>query len=362
MRYRYVFAAEILGISRPEGELEISRIASPELIVSARFARDLDTILAESDRNGAFRTLLLGGLLSTTEEGRPEERFDHAIQKQQLRRQQPPPVGAYFVFEADGEIEDFDPQPQAEFAGCVVTLGDAPTQGIRERHAASLAALMASLAMAQERVWRVKKVADTVTFVRRDGVPIHCYQMKAFGTAFGSAPPTEQLLHFVDRHWRALARHQSVVSSARLLAQSLADDNDPLLSFLSVWSGLEIFINKNFNVYQKRLFKRLADTGSTGVPTGLAARIQNVMLDKYRLSDKFSIIAQALAESEANTDQKQFDVLNEIRNKLLHGMDLDSASLPVANTSSLLRKYLTLHLESEFGSTGGARDRGPIEP
>jgi hypothetical protein len=68
------------------------------------------------------------------------------------------------------------------------------------------------------------------------------------------------------------------------------------------------------------------------------------MSDKYRLSDKFSVIATELAEPDLEQDQATFDTIKVIRDKLLHGEDISLTSLPIADANKLLRKYLRLHL------------------
>jgi hypothetical protein len=71
------------------------------------------------------------------------------------------------------------------------------------------------------------------------------------------------------------------------------------------------------------------------------------MSDKYRLSDKFSVIAGELDDSEAEDDQHKFDAIKVTRDKLLHGEDVPISSLPTSDATQLLRKYLRLHLERD---------------
>jgi hypothetical protein len=142
-----------------------------------------------------------------------------------------------------------------------------------------------------------------------------------------------------------LARHQSLIDSARLLSRSLAESNDPLLAFLSVWSGLEIFVNKNFKTYEDRVLGRLSAANPPSVPPKVVERIRSVMTDKYRLADKFSVIATELVDADVDSDQALFESVKVMRDKLLHGGEIHVASLPIADAQKLLRKYLRLHLD-----------------
>ena len=68
------------------------------------------------------------------------------------------------------------------------------------------------------------------------------------------------------------------------------------------------------------------------------------MSSKYRLSDKFALIASLLSPESADEDVEQFKQAKNDRDKLLHGQDVHEASLPVQIVQELARKYLRIHL------------------
>ena len=72
--------------------------------------------------------------------------------------------------------------------------------------------------------------------------------------------------------------------------------------------------------------------------------IRGVMKDKYRLADKFGIVAMQLSAIDADKDVIAFREAKKVRDELFHGSNIDENTLPVASVRSLLVKYLQLHL------------------
>ena len=247
--------------------------------------------------------------------------------------------------EASGEVEGFEPEPQRELAGFVLAIDDASKKEIRARYEAVIHGLLGALAIASEHLCGVKKLVDVVTFLRQDGKPLFCLTFSGSANAYVSSPLPQDSLASIPRNAKTLSRHQSLVHAARLLSRSLAEDRDPLLSFLSVWSGLES-IRKltNFKDYERRVLEKLSIGSPPPVPPRVVERIRSVMSDKYRLNDKFSVISSELADLSVEQDQAIFDSRKAVRDKLLHGEDIALASLPTADAKQLLRKYLRLHL------------------
>ena len=66
--------------------------------------------------------------------------------------------------------------------------------------------------------------------------------------------------------------------------------------------------------------------------------------DKYRLTDKFALIASLLRPESADKVVGQFKRVKEDRDKLAHGQEVNDASLPGQAVQELVRRYLRLHL------------------
>jgi hypothetical protein len=97
-------------------------------------------------------------------------------------------------------------------------------------------------------------------------------------------------------------------------------------------------------VYEERFFKELDNGEHPESRRQYLRRVRSVMSSKYRLSDKFALIASLLSPESADEDVEQFKQAKNDRDKLLHGQDVHEASLPVQIVQELARKYLRIHL------------------
>lgn len=347
MHFRYVVGFQLIGVVRPSADMEGAVIELSAPGARGRLTGDLDSLPPEVDQATAAGSLLLHGIFGQGRGGTPEERLAQEVEDIRQRRRKESGEGAFLVVEASGEVENFEPQPQRDLAGFVFAIGDAPKKEIRARYEAVIHGILGALAIASEHLCGVKKLVDVVTFVRQDGKPLFCFTLSGSANAYVSSPLSKDSIVSTLRDAKTLSHHQSLVDVARLLSRSLAEDSDPLLSFLSVWSGLEIFVNKNFKDYERRVLERLSIGSPPPVPSRVVERIRSVMSDKYRLSDKFSVISSELADLSVEQDQATFDAIKLVRDKLLHGEDISLASLPTTDAKRLLRKYLRLHLDQD---------------
>lgn len=116
-------------------------------------------------------------------------------------------------------------------------------------------------------------------------------------------------------------------------------------AFISAWTSLEILINRIFSIYEDKFIYNIEnDHNSHGVNQFLT-RIKDVMKDKYRLTDKFSLIASYLS-AEVTEDIELFKSMKKIRDDISHGKEFNEETLPVENARKLASKYLMGHLLS----------------
>jgi hypothetical protein len=113
-------------------------------------------------------------------------------------------------------------------------------------------------------------------------------------------------------------------------------------SFLAVWTAIEIFINKTFKAYEEPFFRELNEGDYPDARRQYFERLRDVMKDKYRLIDKFRLIAFQLRPEKADEDVSQLNWAKKDRDNLLHGQEIDKASLPVRTVQELARRYLHL--------------------
>jgi hypothetical protein len=84
----------------------------------------------------------------------------------------------------------------------------------------------------------------------------------------------------------------------RLINESLSPDQDRMRRFLSAWMALEVFVNKTFDSYRRRLWQVFSNGLTPTVQRRYLDRIHQVMEDKYRLSDRFVLIATEARSGE----------------------------------------------------------------
>jgi hypothetical protein len=182
-------------------------------------------------------------------------------------------------------------------------------------------------------------------FIDDAGKTAYSIDIEVSGSVTVSTGLKPGVVEYVEKYAKVLGRHPELVNPARLLSRSLSDESDRLLSFLSIWSGLEIFISKVFRSYEAAMFPKDEKKTSNAVPEPVVNRIREVMKDKYRIADKFSVVSSLVAPYDFEVDLAKFKTIKDVRDKLMHGGELELKTLPIQDTQVLLRKYLRFHIE-----------------
>lgn len=340
MRYEYVFVAEIRGLVPPK-QTEIV-VDAPAIGGSVTFTGDGNSIPEAVDLKTAIGRQLLGGLAGKTIADRDAE-LKLAVQVIRQNRRKPNSHEALVIVRATGETEDFELEHSREDEGFILCLGSSPAKDIQKLHKSYVQSLKAALHLASPHDASAKTLVDCVLFYRDGGKPVFCYEMEAYGTAYVASPITPELTGDVMQFASLLSKGRSHTDVIRLLSRSMDLTSDTLLSFLSAWAAFEIFISKTFKEYEGLIFN---DAGSSPIPAHpeVIRRVREVMSDKFRLTDKFAIIAGVLNKNDVDADLKAFSSLKGLRDKLFHGQEIDIRNLPCETTRNLASKYLRLHL------------------
>lgn len=348
MRYHYVFVAEIRGLVPPKGAEIVVDV--PAIGGSVTYTADGNSIPEVVDLKSAVGRQLLVGLAGRTVKGRNAE-LKCAVQLIREKRRTPNSVEALAILQATGDTEDFELEHTREDEGFIVCLGDSPAKDIQKLHKSYVQSLLAALHLASPQDASAKTLIDCVLFYRDDGKPIFCYEMEAYATAYTASPITQELANEAERFASQLSKERSYNDVIRLLSKSMDLSNDQLLSFLSAWAALEIFVSKTFKEYERLIFD---DSGSGPISAHpeVIKRMRDVMSDKFRLTDKFAIIAGALGKEDVDADLKIFGNLKGVRDKLFHGQEIQIQDLPYEATRNLASKYLRLHLIQGQGPAG----------
>jgi hypothetical protein len=115
---------------------------------------------------------------------------------------------------------------------------------------------------------------------------------------------------------------------------------------VAAWNAMEIFVNATFKSTYEVQWSQIIEKGASVSAKPVVERIAEVMKDKYRLADKFLIIASILDPVRAATDEKEFRRLKKVRDGLLHVLDMPTEPLPTEAAQSLLLKFMGLHLRA----------------
>ncbi len=345
MQYKYVAVHKLIGITPPAGGEEQVLVEYPAINAKSFITYDVESHLLELDKASVIGFLMLKGLFGPATKGTFEERLAHELEELKEKRKKDVGQDVFVIFEAEGEVESFEPRSERENPDFIIAIDGAPKQPIRSKYQAPINGLLASFALGSDQICGVKKVTDGVIFFNEDGKPVYSYTFDMTGKAIVSTGLKEDSITFVINNAKALGKHQQLVDSARLLSRSLDEGSDDLQSFLSVWAGLEIFVSKNFKEFEEVSFKKLSGGNAPPAPTKFLQRIKDVMKDKYRLADKFSVVSFELSPDTSEGDIKRFEEIKDVRDKLMHGHDIAVSSLPTEDARKLLRKYLKLHAQ-----------------
>jgi len=349
MKYKYIALYKISGLMPPENRDEQVLAEYADINAKAILSYDATSHLIELDKMALIGNNMLSGALNPSGNQTNEELLEIALNEIKEKREKDLGQGVFLIFEACGHEEDFNLEHTKEKQDYIIAVeNESPKHKIQKNYQAIINGIISSFAIATEQVYSFAKIKDGTIFLNDNGKPIYLYSIKMHGTVTTSARLTHETVSFVKKYGKTLGKHQNLISPARLLAKSLDDEIDDIQSFLSAWSGLEIFVNKNFNNFEAITFNNLSNHDTTLTLSKFLNRIKSVMKDKYRLVDKFSVISFELSPDSSEDDIKSFEEIKGIRDKFMHGNDIDISNLPTNDTTKLLRKYLKLLIESKL--------------
>jgi len=353
MKYIYTTVYWIKGVTVDSDQTERKVVADANHGLRALLTSQLDTHCLEVDRSIAVANLLLNSMFGGgTNTGSLDERLTSEITKIREARVRDYGAGVYLVIEVQGEVDDFTAPHQQEYDDFVTCLDGVAKGSIRSAVADQITAIITAIVISVDNVLGIKKVTDAVVFFRDDGKPVYSYTITASGTGYVSKQLLPEAIKPIQAVFDKLFSNQGLDRVSRLLVSSLQSSDDPLRSFLSAWTALEIFVNKTFNHYETMFFQQLAAGNHPGVRGQYLERIRSVMKDKYRLADKFMMISYQLCPDDADEDMQRFMNTKEQRDKLAHGQNVSEAVLPVDSAQKLVHKYFLLHLGVDQAKIG----------
>lgn len=349
MLARYVTVWKLDGATTLVNEQQrIVLGSSSEPRITATIAVDPDPYLLHADRTLALASQLFKGGFASKNKGSLEERLATEIEGIKARRAKRIGPGIFIVFEGEMHVaaSEFRNRFDArEFTICLDEIDNSVISAtFRPFVDTTLAALALSLALNANR--QFEKIGTAIYLVNPESEkPIYSLTISMGSVQISVASPLDADVISAARSRISLLMMDNAMSRpVSLMNASFNKETDALQGFIAAWSALEIFVNASFKaIYEPRWFD-IMEGEAPAASKPVFGRFKDVMRDKYRLADKFLIIAAVLDSDTATADAKEFQDLKTVRDSLLHALETP-AHLPTEAVQKLLINYMRRHLD-----------------
>lgn len=353
MKAHYVSVWKLRGVARlaPSADpLKLSSLDDP--LVDAIITANPASYLFEIDRSAAIVSLLFRGLFDPRGQGTTQERLAAELEKTRADRfEQGEQEGVFLVIEGETDIPApaFETRRDTEeFAVCLDGFDKEMVYG-RFRPFIKAVQTALGLSMRQEDDHRFERVGHVTKLVDpANGKPIYPFTLEGGSATISmSSSFSDEMALDVEYYTPKILADQSTTRAISLLMASLDRNADQFQAFVGAWSALEIFINATFkSAYEARWFGVLEQVAPISAKP-VFDRLQDVMKDKYRIADKFLIIASVLDPTSAAVDVTIFKDIKRVRDSLLHALEIPK-QLPTNDIQQFLLKYLRLHFDFHY--------------
>lgn len=318
-------------------EIVISESDKAQVILCANTSK----YSIHSDRGLAVGTMMLKGLIGKGGEGEFEDHLETAVNSIKEERAKKYASGPFVVFSLGGETEVDLSKSTKDVGQFVIAFDAVDKERIKESYNEFINQHLTSLFLVTKRDFRVNKVFEGF-HLEEDGKVFYSYTFSSSGTATVSNPLTEEIAKKLGDYFK-LKKNTGLDDICRLLVRASSEQSDKLRSFIFAWTALEIFFNKTFRFYEQKFLEKHTIDSLPVLAQHFFKRLRDVMKGKYSLKDKFIVIVSMLSD-DAENDLQQFVNAKKVRDKLLHGEDIEENELPINDVIRLARKYLALHL------------------
>jgi hypothetical protein len=249
----------------------------------------------------------------------------------------------YLIFGRESD-EDVTLDLHREFDTFVVCFDAIDKRRVQQESAAMISRLLASVALHIGDVDGYDKVAESVTLKREDGKTVFTFSPSAGGVKVITENIPTDIQDKISASYDAMEHNPVLERTINLMSFSVEQHQNRFRAFVASWTAMELLVNKLFPDYERGLFGQLTDTESEA-ERSYFARISEVMRDKYRLLDKFALVALSLSPDTADGDLQCMKQIVEIRNDLVHKHSVRDEQLPLESLQQLLRKYMAKYLD-----------------
>lgn len=345
MDYKYTILYRFEGISNSNLDADKLVYQDDKFGVSVVLTADVNRHCLNIDREMACASLLLRGMFGSEKIQQLQMEIDSVVNKIQEERLSKNKSGAYAVIIICGQeelnIKENFYKETDQFRICFDAINK---ESIRNLHKERIHAIVASLSISTNPGYHAEKIISGICFFDSNDKPLYSFTIQGGRPRLIYAKPVDSEKETAISRIIGLSNaNMQLKTPFRLLTQSLETSQDNLRAFISAWSALEILTNKAFPFYEKQFIAGIMhDHNSHGVNNFLE-RIKDVMKDKYKLTDKFSLMASILS-NEIREDIELFMRMKKMRDNISHGIEFEEETLPVEDARKLASKYLKNHM------------------
>lgn len=246
-----------------------------------------------------------------------------------------------------GEIEpNFSEDLIKDYGDFVVCFDAVNRSNISQQSAKLTNLLISSLYLSTERYFEFNRILSGFHLQDEEGKLFYSFSLEVSGKCTISNPVSDNSIIKTTEYANKIAQSSLSKKVISLMSQALDENNDVLKSFLFAWSALEIFIQQAFKEYEQKYIDNILGNNPLILTKKYFERIKDVMKDKYRLNDKFIVLADLLCSETAEQDLIEFQAIKKNRDDFVHGEYINEDELPVRKTVILLKKYLCAYYDN----------------
>jgi hypothetical protein len=363
--YVYLSIAFVPGIKLPtDSKDSIILYRFPEFGAQAFLTNSSDDYIIHMHRSDGIAYLLLTGLTGHKRFGRISVYWNKMLSKifgkkknfeKQLHRQtelgrkkyikQNKNTGSYLIYRANGkEVQPNEITKGRRIGNIGFGIDIISGKDYRELHKASMHATATALSLSLLDTNCSPKIEfgrDIIYFKGNKGLRIYPRSL-SMGTAniFISSPPQKDLSGKIESFVPKMLEDRRLQTAIALYIESQKTGVDNLRAFISIWSALELLINR----LSKKVRPKWNEFLEKGDLPEWDKNLKNIELQKYRQRDRFFSVACVLSYDSVKIDTKTFNMINDRRSAFYHQKSIDEKDLPTVDTRSLFQKYLKLGL------------------
>ena len=347
MDYKHIVIYRLEGISDNNLDSDKTIYEDDTKGISIILSKDVNRHCLALDTGQAALYCIFNGIFGDKKIQELPSVIDAVVKKIQEERASKEKTGAYAVIiikgDAELDIKDSLHRETEQFRICFDAINK---ESIQSLHKDIIYSIVSSLAMTTEPEYHAVKITSGTYFLDENEKPLYSFTMEGRGGRYiASKPIDSERENEINNIISLTSSNLQFKTPYRLFTQSLETTQDQLRSFIFGWTSLEILINKTFSTYEECFITNIADDHDSHGVTQFLTRIKDTMKDKYRLTDKFSLIASFLSE-DAEADIESFKRMKSLRDDISHGKEFNEEALPVEEIRKMVAKYLKGHLMS----------------